>query len=84
MNMLLEIIGWLGALLVLGAYALLSMKKLSPNGYAYHAINIGGAGLLAVYTYSKGAMPSALLNIIWCGIGIGAMVAAYRAKNSDA
>lgn len=77
--MIMEIIGWAGAVLVLGAYGLLSMKLLASDRYAYHVINIVGAGMLGAYTYSKDAIPSALLNITWCFIGVAAMVGIYRA-----
>lgn len=77
--MMMEIIGWAGAVMVLGAYALLSMKIISSNSYLYHVINVIGAGMLAYYTYSKDAIPSALLNITWSFIGVAAMVGIYRA-----
>lgn len=79
MTLWMEIMGWTGAALVLGAYALLSMKIISSNSYLYHVINVIGAGMLAYYTYSKDAIPSALLNITWSFIGVAAMVGIYRA-----
>lgn len=78
--MFMEILGWLGACMVLLAYALLSMRKLSATGYAYQGMNIAGALMLAVYTWEKGAIPSSFLNIVWCFIGLAAITAAYRTK----
>lgn len=80
--MFLELIGWLGACMVLFAYGLLSMKKLASTGYVYQGMNVLGALLLAFYTWEKNAVPSSFLNILWCFIGIAAMTAAYRARKS--
>ena len=78
MSMAIEILGWVGALLVLGAYGLLSLKKIISSGYLYQGMNIAGAFLLAIYTLEKNAVPSFLLNIIWSIIGISAVVMQLR------
>ncbi len=80
MALVLDIMGWAGMVLVLGAYALLSAKKITSDTLAYHGMNMAGALLLAVYTYSKDAIPSALLNIIWCGIGTYALYGLYTSR----
>jgi len=81
--MWLEAMGWLGACLVLFAYGFLSMKKLSASGYIYQGMNVVGALILAFYTWQKGAIPSSFLNIVWCFIGVVAVVAAYRANHRN-
>lgn len=78
MSLFLEILGWIGAFLVLGAYALLSARRIESSGYLYQGMNVLGALTLAAYTWSKGAAPSALLNVVWCAIGMGAIFSIWR------
>ncbi|MDX2112814.1 MAG: hypothetical protein SFW63_03670 [Alphaproteobacteria bacterium] len=80
MAMLFETMGWVGMVLVLGAYGLLAAKKIESDTLVYHGMNIIGALLLAVYTYWKDALPSAALNIIWCFIGLYALRGILRAR----
>ncbi len=80
MDILFEALGWVGMVLVLGAYGLLSAKKIQSDTLVYHGLNIIGALLLAVYTYWKDALPSAALNIIWCFIGLYTLRGILRAR----
>lgn len=68
-----EVIGWAGALLILGAYALLSAGKLKARSRAYHLMNILGAAGFVVNSGYNGALPSAAMNIIWIAIGVYAL-----------
>jgi len=73
MKLLVEVIGWIGAALILGAYALLSAGRLRGESLTYHMMNvIGGAGLLLNSAWNS-AFPSAALNAIWVGIGVYAL-----------
>ncbi|MBB6122376.1 CBU_0592 family membrane protein [Sphingobium subterraneum] len=73
MNFAMEAIGWMGAVLVLGAYALLSTGRVQGDSRLYQWMNlIGSAGFIA-NTAWHGAIPSVVLNIIWCGIGIATL-----------
>lgn len=78
-----ELLGWVGALMVIAAYALISMQKITASGFSYQGMNVVGALLLAVYTWQKGAIPSSFLNIVWCVIGMVAIVAAIRARRKE-
>ena len=74
LDILMEVAGWIGALLILGGYALLTAGKLQPQSVAYQAMNVVGAlGFIANGLW-HGAMPSAVLNIIWAGIGAVALI----------
>ena len=81
MAILIEVVGWLGACLILGAYALLSAGKLQARSYAYQWMNIAGAIGFVINSGWKQAYPSAVLNVIWIGIGIAALVTAKRADS---
>ena len=77
-----EAIGWVAALLILAAYGLLTMGRLTADDPAYQWLNVVGAlGILANSGWN-GAVPSAALNIVWMGIGIAALCKIKRAGSS--
>jgi hypothetical protein len=73
MNVAIEIVGWIGATLVLVAYGALSAHKLTSRSAAYQLLNIGGSVGLVINTLWNGAIPSAAVNLIWMAIGAHAM-----------
>jgi len=73
MKTAIEIIGWGGAVLILGAYALLSAGKIRSESLTYHLMNIVGAAGFVVNSGWNGALPSAAMNVVWIGIGVYAL-----------
>jgi hypothetical protein len=73
MKLAIEIIGWVGAALILGAYALLSAGKLRAESVTYHFMNILGAAGFVINSGWNGALPSAAMNVVWIGIGVYAL-----------
>lgn len=69
-ELLMEIIGWIGAIALLGAYLLISNGKIIGKSYSYQSLNLIGSFGLCVNTYYHGAMPSVVLNVIWLSIGL--------------
>ena len=74
MKLAVEIAGWIAAVLILTAYGLLSAGKLTGKSVAYQVMNIVGAIGFVINTGYNGAFPSAVLNVIWVGIGVWALV----------
>lgn len=68
-RIIIEAIGWAAAVTILAAYILLSMGRLEARGRPYQWMNILGAAGFVVNSGYNGAFPSAVLNIIWAGIG---------------
>ena len=64
-----ELAGWAGALLILFAYLLLSMGKLTGQSLTYQIMNIVGAAGFVINGWWHGALPSAALNVLWLLIG---------------
>ena len=65
-----EIIGWLAAAMMLSAYLLLTMGKLSARSNLYHWLNaLSGAGFI-INSGWNGAYPSAFINVVWMLIGL--------------
>lgn len=64
-----ELCGWVGAILVLIAYYMVTTGKAKGESIPFQMINISGATLLVVYTYNCQAYASMIVNIIWVAIG---------------
>ena len=64
-----EIAGWAGAVLILLAYLLLSAGRLTGQSPAYQWMNVAGAAGFVINGWWHGALPSAVLNILWMLIG---------------
>jgi len=79
--LLIDIVGWGGAALILGAYALLTAGKVDARSILYHGMNVAGALGFIANGWWHGAMPSAVLNVIWAGIG---MVALWKIRQARA
>ncbi len=69
-QILIEIIGWSGAVMILAAYILLSNGRLSGQSRLYQWMNVVGAACFVVNSGYKQAWPSAVLNVVWAGIGL--------------
>ena len=79
-----EIVGWAGASLILLAYLLLSAGRLTGHSLVYQAMNVVGAAGFIVNGWWHGAIPSAVLNVIWMLIGTIALWRIFaRWKVSD-
>ncbi len=81
-EILVEIAGWVGALLILGAYALLTAERVTSRSALYQGMNVGGAAGFIVNGWWHGAIPSAALNVIWMLIGVVALWRILRRGSS--
>ncbi len=79
-ELLVEVAGWGGALLILGGYALLTAERVTSRSPLYQGMNVLGAAGFIVNGWWHGAIPSAVLNVIWMGIGL---VALWRMRRSS-
>lgn len=72
MKLIVDLLGWSGALLLLGAYGCVSFRKLRADGALYQLFNGLGSCFLVVNTMYYRAFPSAFVNVIWIGIAVTA------------
>jgi hypothetical protein len=79
-GVLFDVCGWIGALLVIAAFGLVSFDRLSAASLRYQALNIVGSILLIVNTAWHAAWPSAAVNVIWAGIALIAVARRPRAQ----
>jgi hypothetical protein len=70
-----EVVGWIGATLILSAYLLLSAGRLTGQSLAYQMMNVVGAAGFVINGWWHRAVPSAALNVLWLLIG---GIAAWR------
>ena len=73
-----DAIGWVGAVALLVAYAMVSHRKLEADSAMYQLLNISGSLLLAANTIFYGSYPSTFVNLIWAGIAVFAIAARKR------
>lgn len=81
-----EVAGWTGASLILLAYLLITTGKLTGQSAVYQWMNVVGAAGFIVNGWWHGAIPSAVLNVIWMLIGAVALLrlVARRRKVAEA
>ena len=75
---LFDTLGWIGAFLLLLAYAMVSFKKLAADSFVYQGLNVAASVLLAINTIYHGAFPSSFVNIVWTFIAIFAILTVVR------
>lgn len=78
-TLLIEVLGWIGATLILLAYGLLTLRRLGTESASYQWMNLAGAAGLIVNGAWNGAFPSVFLNVVWLGIALYALSRARQA-----
>jgi hypothetical protein len=76
-----DAIGWVGAIALLIAYALVSSKRLEGDSATFQLLNISGSILLAANTIFYGSYPSTFVNLIWAGIAAFSIAIRKRAPS---
>ena len=74
MNYFIETIGWIGAVLIVGAYFFNINGKLKSSSVVYIISNLVGGVFFTINTYVHQAYPSMIVNIIWVIIAIAAIL----------
>ena len=76
---LFEIVGWIGAVMVLVAYWLVTKFGTSP---LYHLLNLVGAVGLLVNALHHDAFPSTTVNLVWAVIAVWGLSLATRRRDA--
>ena len=72
-NLLIDILGWIGAIGLLAAYVLISAKKVEGDSTSYQLLNLVGSFFLILNTLYYGAYPSSFLNLFWIAVALYAL-----------
>ncbi len=73
-----DVIGWIGVISLLLAYALVSASKVQGDSIVYQLMNLVGSALLIVNSFHYKAFPSVGVNIVWIGIAAYTMARVKR------
>lgn len=73
-----EIIGWLGTILIVGAYFLNINGKVKSTSIPYILTNLIGGVLFSIYTFAHRTYPNLVVNVVWVIIAIAALVKKER------
>lgn len=84
MKLAADAIGWLGAVLLLTAYGMVSFHRLRADSLRYQLANAFGSCCLIINTMYYRAYPSAFVNVIWIVIAIAATLRARNVRSSAA
>jgi hypothetical protein len=79
MEIFAQIVGWIGAFLVVLAYFLVSYKKVQGDSGVYQLMNLVGAIGVGINAFYQEAWPSFAIQIVW---GIIAIVALAKSLKS--
>ncbi|QWC86500.1 hypothetical protein KLP28_07445 [Nocardioidaceae bacterium] len=79
-----ELAGWIGGVVMLVAYVLVSTRRTPSDGTAYQAMNVVGGLLLTVSAYHAGAFPNVGLNVFWIAAGVLTIAWNLRRRVRDA
>ncbi|HOZ79201.1 MAG TPA: hypothetical protein PLY34_14505 [Ferruginibacter sp.] len=71
---LIEIIGWIGTILIVGAYFLNINGKIKSTAMPYILANLVGGILFSIYTYAHRTYPNLVVNIVWVFIAVAAII----------
>lgn len=77
--MFFDIVGWIGMVLVLLAYMLLSTNKID-NGKVYQGLNLAAAILMAIGLFPKDAWFSFTLQVVWGLVALFAIIKLIKNK----
>jgi hypothetical protein len=70
LELLIEMLGWIASVLIVGSYALNITGKLPASSKIYVLANIIGGIFFVVNTYYHKAYPSMFVNVVWVIIAI--------------
>jgi hypothetical protein len=82
MKLLIDILGWSGAILILLAYFMVSSHRLDGRNRLYQLMNIVGSILLIINTLHYKTYPLFALNMVWMLIAVVAFVQIYLGRKS--
>lgn len=74
MELLINILGWIGSIEVVAAYALNSLQKIKSDSITFQVLNLSGAVFLIINSVYKEAYPFTFINTVWAVIAVVAIV----------
>ncbi len=85
LSTIIEVLGWYGTVVIVGAYALTSFGMVSPKSILYQALNFTGSIGIIIAVLPKQAYQPAVLNTVWAiiaALAIGRIIRGRLVKKS--
>lgn len=79
-----DLIGFVGTALIIGAYLLLQINRISSDGLKYSVLNGIGALLILYSLIYKFNFPAFVVEVFWVGISIFGVARFYLQKRAGA
>ncbi len=80
MELFINILGWIGSIEVVAAYALNSSQKIKSDSITFQSLNLTGAIFLIINSLYKEAYPFTFINTVWAVIALVAIARIIRKK----
>lgn len=80
MELVINILGWIGSIAVVAAYGLNSYQKIKSDSITFQLLNLIGAILLIINSIYKQAYPFTFINSVWSVIAIVAIMEIIRKR----
>lgn len=74
MNILIEVLGWIGSIAILAAYGLNSFQKINSDSALFQVLNLTGGVFLIINSIYHEAYPFTFINSIWVLIALPALI----------
>jgi hypothetical membrane protein len=74
MNILIEVLGWIGSIAILAAYGLNSFQKIKSDSVLFQVLNLTGGIFLILNSIYHEAYPFTFINSIWVLIALPALI----------
>lgn len=84
MNLIIDILGWVGSIEVVAAYGLNSSQRIKSDSLTFQLLNLTGAVFLIINSIYKQAYPFTFINSVWTVIAIVAIVGILKKKKQHA
>ena len=81
MNILIEVLGWIGSIAILAAYGLNSFQKVNSDSALFQVLNLIGGVFLIINSLYHEAYPFTFINSIWVLIALPALIKILSRKN---
>ena len=82
MNILFEVLGWVGSVEILLAYGLNSFQKIKSDSAVFQSLNLTGGICLIINSVYHEAYPFTFINAIWVLIALPALIKIVSRKSN--
>ena len=80
MELFIEVLGWVGSVIILIAYGLNSYQRIKSDSLSFYLLNLTGGIFLIIYTISKEAFANTFINVVWVLIAAIAMIRLFKSS----